>query len=1395
MTASTLIPRTCTEIVTDERDGAVFGKPVPLSAYRDVPAYVLLGEPGAGKTTEFEQECRVLGTRAEWISARRFAKADIASHPEWRDKVLFIDGLDETRAGARDATTALDEIQSKLDALGQPRFRISCRAADWLGPVDRRPLAEASPDGAITTLRLDALDRSDVRQYLKAQLSSADPVAFILEAESLGLGPMLDNPLTLNLLTKTTGNDGLPSTRREAFERSCRTLAQELNPEHPRSAHVHPPELTLVAAGRLCAIQLLTGKDGYSLAPPAANSEFIPLVEVAADIAAAFQGPHLDVEDVFATSLFVPGGDRSHLPMHRQIAEYLAAAHIADLIEAGTVSLGRVRIALTSPVDDRIVTDLRGLAAWLSTLSSEARREFIASDPVGVAIYGDIAEWPFADRHTLLEAVVESARPEHVWGHIWFDRSGHRYRHAIGWSFRSLCKPDMAPEIGDLIDADRRNHVPDHVQELLLQALSEAEDDWLDGLRCLVPRISRLALDVTTQPDVRLAALLALARIERFDSGVVKPLGEVLVAVRDGTVADPDGRIRGPLLRLLYPRVIEPSEIWAYAPHLRRGSVSSEGWDFWRYVLCDETPIEQLPQLLDGFADDAERLWPMLSSAFANEVPLRLLNRALREVGREIKPEQLYRWIVAVVANYERRSRNIDETAELSGWLAANERVTLQLRSIWIARSVCDEARLDEKHFLRDLLLADYPEDFATWCIRLARERQRVEPEVARAFVREAYYALPKMREQFGMSLEGLRAEIGGDDFLTEVLDSLTSRSSTTAEADRADARWRREFAETEARLERERRERQRDWSVHLRNQIQELRNNSFSAPQLDALASAYFGFLIEVNDDNPPMDRIADLIGDDAEILEAVADALRNAPIRADVPSVERTAELTAESKHDWLAYPVLAGLAIRQAEGSLDSSWLSSEQRCQAVAIAATAHLNPGQQPSWAVDWLHQESALVLDVLHRCAVASIRKGDTHLSMLNWLLEVNGLDDEMRDFRLGLLRSMSVRIPRAQLQLFDYLVGLVLQHPDSDPLVRLATRKLASISMTDAQRVRWLTLAALLGGREALNALDEFIQSKPASATELAPFLSAVARRSLCGIESAEDTANVAALIAIVGRAVPPRAWGRPGDVVSIGPAEEVASLVSRWIDELGSQPTADAGAALDALMEDDRLSAWHSKLEYTREQQGRLHSDAAYAPMGVAVVLDLLRNGPPAKVADLHALLEDHLRDLGGFIRGDNSDPWRDFWEDERSPNPYTPRHEETCRDAILRMLRSRPLPEGVVAEPEGDYASDKRCDIDVRSTDFKVPIEVKKNVHRDLWTAISDQLIAKYAVDPETGGYGIYLVLWFGAEAEGYPRNPTTGNRPETPDELERMLDESLSHDQRRRVGVVVLDVTKP
>ena len=165
----TRIHRTCTEVRTVNDGRQLAPESRPLKDYREVPAYVLLGDPGAGKTTAFEMEYEAVAG-AFLIDARDFVTFDPVAHPEWCGKTLFIDALDEVRAGSHDARTPFDAIRARLDKLGRPRFRLSCREADWLGENDRKRLASLMPhDSHVTVLRLDPLKRADVERILDAR--------------------------------------------------------------------------------------------------------------------------------------------------------------------------------------------------------------------------------------------------------------------------------------------------------------------------------------------------------------------------------------------------------------------------------------------------------------------------------------------------------------------------------------------------------------------------------------------------------------------------------------------------------------------------------------------------------------------------------------------------------------------------------------------------------------------------------------------------------------------------------------------------------------------------------------------------------------------------------------------------------------------------------------------------------------------------------------------------------------------------------------------------------------------------------------------------------------------------------------------------------------------------
>ena len=238
-----------------------------LSDFRSAHAYVLLGEPGAGKSTAFEEERRNDGSAVE-VTARRFIRR-LEAHPKWRGATLLIDGLDEVRAGGGDLREPLDSLVCRLEQLGDPRFRLSCREDSWLGRNDLRELSSVTDREEVHLLRLDPLSEQDALRIVEAA-GVPDPDRFYWNARDRGLEAFVQNPLLLDILVKATDSGSWPEGRLATFERACETLATERNQEHLDALDGHPfaVEEVVLEAGRLCSILLLCGNSGWSRRGP-----------------------------------------------------------------------------------------------------------------------------------------------------------------------------------------------------------------------------------------------------------------------------------------------------------------------------------------------------------------------------------------------------------------------------------------------------------------------------------------------------------------------------------------------------------------------------------------------------------------------------------------------------------------------------------------------------------------------------------------------------------------------------------------------------------------------------------------------------------------------------------------------------------------------------------------------------------------------------------------------------------------------------------------------------------------------------------------------------------------------------------------------------------------------
>lgn len=279
---------------------------------------------------------------------------------------------------------------------------------------------------------------------------------------------------------------------------------------------------------------------------------------------------------------------------------------------------------------------------------------------------------------------------------------------------------------------------------------------------------------------------------------------------------------------------------------------------------------------------------------------------------------------------------------------------------------------------------------------------------------------------------------------------------------------------------------------------------------------------------------------------------------------------------------------------------------------------------------------------------------------------------------------------------------------------------------------------------------------------------------------------------VQVVGRLIeliaPHTSPERPTGEHWVGDADTQRDRVYQFVNQLAAMVTADAGLELARLEGLRKLSAWKAVLDGAAFDHLRARRDATFQLPSSAAVANVLANRTPANPQDLVALFMDHLRHFEANSRGSDANVLRLFRRDDRK----TPKTENECRDIILDRLRDRLLALDVHLEKEGQAAHDTRADLRLESIQagrrMAVPVEIKKEGHRELWSAWRTQLQI-YTQDPVSEGIGVYLVLWFGIR----PKATREGVRPTTPHQLLELLSAMIPESDRQRLHVAVVDLS--
>ncbi|MGA3207547.1 MAG: hypothetical protein ABSE05_06970 [Syntrophales bacterium] len=1322
--------------IKPQNEQSVDVPPQPFAQYLEVSNIILLGDPGSGKTYTFEAASEA--EKAKFLSVRQFLATNGG---ECEGQIIYLDGLDEFRSRVDDKNAILEVIKL-LNSLGRPRLRLSCRVADWLGETDLS-LFEKSYfcDKPYAVLSLAPLTEDEMATILSKK-GIEDVRGFVLEAEKRGIEKLLGNPQTLIMLSDVVVRHGSwPDTKRELFEKSTQILLTEHNRERmgPGLGQYTHEELT-APAGAVCASILISDVAGISLIENNLSDDFPTYRNV----------PFNDLKMVQSCLMrrafsFVDVGHEAVSYIHRMIAEFLAASWLAAQVRTG---LPIRRVLSLIGIEGHPASELRGLHAWLAVLLPEHAAILIKNDPYGVLMYGDARSLSPTDRHALLNALELLSQRD-----PWF--------RAADWSdgpLGALSGPDMVRSFQRILCDSKSSS---HLRSVVLDAIRNGPP---------LPETNTSLINILVNPKAtyheRSDALRALLRMT--------PEGAYLVTdvFKSGRLDDTTSlRLKADILAKLYTPHFNPDDVVALIDDYLTGPKRDGFGEI--SILSYKLPDNSLPDVLDKLskrlsekhADEASRNKHEVCSVFSS-----LLLRLLKS-DTNYQVIQLWQWLKGYKcirgSGYPGRGDDIRE------WLLQNPALVLEMFKIALDEFDPEKTVWDFLYDFRQIVMYSLPIDaLAILSLRLLTGKVTLNDkdcllyQICGQFIFESSPISIELVEEF-LKLADAHDQLRKyrDELCICVIPDWRLTESNRNK-------------EYEERREIKRRQNMEQLSLD-KGGIRSGQNLS----ALQFLALIYYGYLTDKDHKLHPHERLKAEVGTELSIiaLEGFSELIR----RSDLPSPTEIALLAAKNRsyHWWLA--VLAGMdEAWQRKENLDE--FSSELLKTALALAML--LPEKKERPWKERLLDERSDIVESVFEDIAIVGCAAKMDLMNISTNLRHLKQTEPWRGEFALGLLNQFPLTNHHLLLNL---ILTAISDHKTHGDLIRIAkTLTSAHGRSKKEQRAVWLSVGFLLDCQFFKCSIMNYAKSREWVIWIVMDFIHGLNNQMDLSIEQLE------VLIRIVGERFP-SAHRPEGVATGSHNPWDATQFVQNLIDRLSAFPDMIASQALKRLIDNNMLASYHDHLKHALASQVAIRREKEYRQPSWHEVIEALRGGRPANIADLHALTLDHLETLRIEIRQSNTDTYKAFWRCDQYGKIDRPEIEDICRDRLIELLKTRLIPLGLRIEPEGHMAADKRADIVILPPPGqKLPLELKRDTHEDIWEACQTQMERLYTHDPEASGYGIYVVFWFGDKRVGSIVTPPSGiNPPQSPEDLEKILRSLIPTDKRHCLEAVVIDVTPP
>ncbi|MDR6873576.1 cytidylate kinase [Bosea sp. BE125] len=1300
---------------------------------------VVLAEPGAGKT-------ELLRSLAERLMVEP-CRASLFRHRTIFASLgaLVVDALDEV---ARTGQTAIDEVIVKARETQAAKVIFSSRSSEWDKARTQLVKECFGQDPAI--IRLQPFNDDEQQVIFQSHLPGEDFSSFHGEAARFELLPLLGNPQFLKLFADAYVQGGRRfASKKQIFVDAVERLASERSTSDWQRDR--PPTAAIVSlADEIFAKLMLSGASGVSVVDES-DADF-PYLNTLSAVDTARSRFALN------TRLFKPANEPSHHePVHRIVAEYCAARHLARQVSDPTSLLSLRRLMSVIAPNGVVRDELRGLLGWMAALGNAALQEVcIQADPYAVLANGDPSQLTAASKRLLLRRLKELAEIDPH-----FRRSDAWRRFSVA-GFFSL---DMVEELRELLGSGSRHH---ELRDLILELLEGSAVAPL-----LIDALQTLALDKDADRYSRFRALRLFAGIEGHDigaglSGLIKnqdraSLRLALEMAEEVDVAALDEQTLFDLLEQ------------AGSLGRRRARRAGEDMDtdfHIRYHVKEVINKLELPAtvyLLNTLTNNLTCTCGKKSSYTCECLPGpskivgSLLDRYFTLEQSAHDPMQIWGWIKPLVFSGNSKLRNsqsvvaLRENHELRRAiqrLAFYDKPTKE--EIWDARS---QFWSGTSHAGLRIDYADVMEinDHAFRTANVALWES--------FYHRHDYYAQERKPDEYR---HRLRQQAQDNPTLLRAWSKLERAVRVTARREPVHwTRYNRKWKEREERNQ----QKQKNFYRNNRTEIEagknwravrELADFYLLQPEkltefLDDIGMADRALLNSFEMLGPFVPSLGKLVKKRLAVTR-VLHAACLATYRANGSLDGIGDEILRAVKTDSLGYPGVPKEEAATFESAIDRRLFPS----------------PAHAEAYAREFIEPQL--------------IRSNDA-------VTDVSWLDHEeaFKPLRQTLALEWLIRFPAMPQTARETLFGICAKHADRQQLNKLIDARCAQFITPDQdlpgaspERAFWFLRALFFLPSPVPDIWDFF-------AGDAQTIFSIEHRAGRWGRDEAVGWPPLSAEKVYRVLSAYVDAWPKVHLPSSHGtgspPGETAYRFLTEVIYAISRDDPTRAVPVLDRMLADTRFANFYTDALGLKAQALRKSAHQSFRPPSPGAVVNLLDNNGLATVEDLRAFLIEELRAYQAWLRHAETNPLDVFYPGGRRLQ------ENDARNRIVEDISARLSSRNLLVTIEHHMADANRCDITVAAMidgrRHLLVIEVKGQWHSELFSAAATQLHDRYSVHPDAAMQGIYLVLWVGGdETIAGRRDPAIF----TAEKLAATIDAGMPAELRNAIDVFALDLSR-